>query len=69
MVFLLSGSNFNKRNHVHSGREANLRVFVNTSDCCHSVAILNLQLLKEASQWVEAVVDIVFVCVAAYKES
>lgn len=66
MILLFGGTDFDVRDHVDARAEEDLRVFVDATNSSHVLAVLHGQLLKELSQWVEAMLDIVLVGIAAY---
>lgn len=68
MILLFSGTDFDVGDHVDSGREEHFRVLVDATDGSHVLAVLHGELLKELSEGVEAMVDIVLVGIAAYRD-
>ncbi len=68
MVFLVGWAHFDVRYDVDARGEVDFGVFVDAADGRHLVSVFHGELLEEGAQRVEAVVDVVLVCVAAYME-
>lgn len=68
MVLLFGRADLNVWDHVDTRAEEDFRVFVDAADGGHVLAVFHGELFEETGQWLEAVLDIVLVGIAAHEE-
>lgn len=66
VILLLSSSDFDKWKHQHSRREERPRGRGNASHVLEDLWIFAFYLFEVNAEWVEAVVDVIFISIASY---
>ena len=65
MILLHGLSDLNERQHLDPRREEHVGVAVDASDATHDGRVLELEYLEVASEWAEAVANVVWVGVTS----
>jgi hypothetical protein len=65
VIFLLCGPDLDEGQHEHSRGKVHAGGRIDAADACESRGLLEVHLLEIHAQWIEAVSDIVRVCIAS----